>query len=225
MSENQDKAKRMLAESACKNLQSKMTLGLGAGSTVMWVVEALRDKQHAGMQVVVASLATQKRCLDYGIDAELMESVSHIDLYIDGADEVDESFCLIKGRGGAMTGEKLCAQMAENFMVLVDESKCVKHLGESWPVIAIEVVPWARSSVARQIVKMGGRPELREQKSDMRNDIIDCYGMNLSEPYALSREVNQLTGVVGHGLFVNERPQIVKVSDGHRVWELNKTAQ
>ena len=225
MSENQDKAKRMLAESACKNLQSKMTLGLGAGSTVMWVVEALRDKQHAGMQVVVASLATQKRCLDYGIDAELMESVSHIDLYIDGADEVDESFCLIKGRGGAMTGEKLCAQMAENFMVLVDESKCVKHLGESWPVIAIEVVPWARSSVARQIVKMGGRPELREQKSDMRNDIIDCYEMNLSEPYALSREVNQLTGVVGHGLFVNERPQIVKVSDGHRVWELNKTAQ
>lgn len=225
MSENQDKAKRMLAESACKNLQSKMTLGLGAGSTVMWVVEALRDKQHAGMQVVVASLATQKRCLDYGIDAELMESVSHIDLYIDGADEVDESFCLIKGRGGAMTGEKLCAQMAENFMVLVDESKCVKHLGESWPVVAIEVVPWARSSVARQIVKMGGRPELREQKSDMRNDIIDCYGMNLAEPYALSREVNQLTGVVGHGLFVNERPQIVKVSDGHRVWELNRTAQ
>ena len=225
MGENQDKAKRMLAESVCENLQSKMTLGLGAGSTVMRVVEALKDRQHASIQVVVASLATQKHCWDCGIEADLMESVSHIDLYIDGADEVDESFCLIKGRGGAMTGEKLCAQMAESFIVLVDESKCVKRLGQRWPVVAIEVVPWARSSVARQIVKMGGRPELREQKSDMKNDIIDCYGMNLAEPYSLSKEVNQLTGVVCHGLFVNETPQVVKASDGHQIWELDRAPE
>lgn len=225
MGGDQDKAKRMLAESACENLKAKMTLGLGAGSTVMRVVDALKDRQHDSMQVVVASIATQKYCLDCGIEADLMESVSHIDLYIDGADEVDESFCLIKGRGGAMTGEKLCAQMAKNFMVLVDDSKCVTRLGQRWPVVSIEVVPWARSSVARKIVKMGGRPELREQKSDMKNDIIDCYRMNLSEPYSLSKEINQLTGVVGHGLFVDEKPQVVKVSDGRRVWELGKATE
>ena len=116
-------------------------------------------------------------------------------------------------------------QMAKNFMVLVDDSKCVKRLGQKWPVVSIEVVPWARSSVARQVVKMGGRPELREQKSDMRNDIIDCYKLNLAEPYSLSKEINQLTGVVCHGLFVNERPQVVKVSDGRQVWELERAIE
>ena len=219
---NQEKAKEMLAEAICEELKPKITLGLGAGSTVLKVVESLKLKDHSSMQIVVASTETQKRCLELGIDAELMNTVSHIDTYIDGADEVDEYFCLIKGRGGKMTGEKLCAQMADEFVVLVDETKCVKALGDKWPVVAVEVVPWARSSVARQIVKLGGRPKWREVKSDLENDIIDCFGLNLAKPYDISCQINEMTGVVAHGLFVKECPKVVKVSNGLSVWNMEK---
>lgn len=212
----------MLAREASEMILPKMTIGLGAGSTVMRVVEVLAERSLDSVTVIVASLATQKYCWDHGIEADLMVACSHIDLYIDGADEVDETWCLLKGRGGAMTGEKLCAHMAKRFLVLVDDSKCVTSLGQRWPVVAVEVVPWARSSVARAVVKMGGRPHWRETKSDMGNDIIDCYDLNLAKPYELSREINQMTGVVGHGIFVNDKPQAVKVSDGDKVWDMRR---
>jgi ribose 5-phosphate isomerase A len=219
---SQEKAKALLAKHVVQWCQPKMTIGLGAGSTVMQVVEALQYQPHHAMQIVVASHATLARCQALGIEATLMQAIAHIDLYIDGADEVDPDWTLLKGRGGAMTGEKLCAQMAKDFVVLIDESKLVRYLGEKWPVLPIEVVPWARSSVARAIVKKGGRPELRTQKSDMGNDILDGYGLALHEPEALSAWCNQLTGVVAHGLFVNEVPQHVLRSDGKTVMACQK---
>ncbi len=222
MNSRQDQAKSMLAEQAMRLLSGHKVVGLGAGTTVMKVVQALSQETHGGLKVVVASLSTLQQCKEAGIEAELMESIAHIDLYIDGADEVDPSFCCIKGRGGAMVGEKLCAQMADEFIVLVDSSKLAPHLGGKWPVVPLEVVPWARSSVGRAIVAMGGKPELRETKSDMGNNIIDCHGLDLSKPYTLSDQLNQMTGVVGHGLFVHEKPTQVWSCDGDKVWPLTK---
>lgn len=222
---SQERAKALLAAHVVQWCKPKMSIGLGAGSTVLQVVEALQYQPHHTMQIVVASCETLARCQDLGIEATLMQAVAHIDLYIDGADEVDPDWTLLKGRGGAMTGEKLCAQMAKDFVVLVDDSKLVRYLGEKWPVLPIEVVPWARSSVARSIVKKGGRPELRSQKSDMGNDILDCYGLALHEPETLSAWCNQLTGVVAHGLFVNEVPQHVLRSDGKTVIACQKREQ
>lgn len=225
MEEKQEQAKLMMAEKIVKEFKAGMTIGLGAGSTVLRVVDALQDSLHTKMNIVVASLSTQTHCHRYGIDADLMRTVSHIDLYIDGADEVDPTFCCIKGRGGAMTGEMLCAEMAENFVILVDDSKLVRNLGEKWPVLAVEVVPWARSSVSRAMVKLGARPELRTEKSDMGNDIIDCLSVSFAEPYALANKVSQMTGVVGHGLFVHKRPSRVLVSDGSSVWEAERETE
>lgn len=224
MVEKQQQAKAMLAKKIVEECKVGMTIGLGAGSTVLKVVDALKDRSHVKMNIVVASLSTQAHCHRHGIDADLMRAVSHIDLYIDGADEVDPTFCCIKGRGGAMTGEMLCAEMAEDFVVLVDGSKMVRSLGEKWPVLAVEVVPWARSSVGRAMVKLGARPELRSEKSDMGNDIIDCLGVSFAQPYALADKVSQMTGVVGHGLFVHKRPSRVLVSDGQSVWEADRKA-
>tara|TARA_B100001989_G_scaffold167523_1_gene120671 strand:+ start:299 stop:967 length:669 start_codon:yes stop_codon:yes gene_type:complete len=215
-------AKMKLAQTIVAELKAKMIVGLGAGSTVLCVVEALKNCAHAEMQVVVASLETLEACKHHGIEAELMKSVAYIDLYIDGADEVDPGFLCIKGRGGAMTGEKICAEMAKSFVVLIDESKKVGYLGQKWPVVPLEVVPWARSSVGRSIVKMGAVPELREKKSDLGNDIIDCHGFNLSEPFALASALSQLTGVVSHGLFLEPRPNRVLCSDGQNVYDLSK---
>lgn len=218
----QTRAKKMLAEAIVTELKSKMVVGLGAGSTVLCVVEALSKVDHAQMQVVVASIETLKACQAYHIEAELMKSVSSIDCYIDGADEVDPDFLCLKGRGGAMTGEKLCAEMAKSFIVLVDESKCVRYLGQKWPVVPLEVVPWARSSIGRAVVKLGGVPELREQKSNLGNDIIDCHGFDLSEPFTLASTIGQWTGVVSHGLFLEPRPDRVLCCDGQRVHELER---
>ncbi|HAV93739.1 MAG: ribose 5-phosphate isomerase A [Legionellales bacterium] len=222
MNDRQDQAKSMLAQQAMRLLSGHKVVGLGAGTTVIKVVQALSKEAHGNLRVVVASLATLQQCKEAGIDAELMQSVAHIDLYIDGADEVDPSFCCIKGRGGAMVGEKLCAQMADEFIVLVDDTKLAGYLGGKWPVVPLEVVPWARSSIGRAIVAMGGKPELRETKSDMGNDIIDCHGLDLSAPYTLSDQLNQMTGVVGHGLFVHEKPTQVWSCDGDKVWSLKK---
>ncbi|MAV29357.1 MAG: ribose 5-phosphate isomerase A [Legionellales bacterium] len=217
MTDQQDLAKTMLAEHALSLLEGHRVIGLGAGSTVMKVIDAIAASKRVLPTVIVASLATLDRCRSSGIEAELMQSVSHIDLYIDGADEVDSSFCCIKGKGGAMTGEKLCAEMAAEFIVLVDQTKLVQSLGSHWPVIAIEVVPWARSSVGRAIVKLGGKPVLRAEKSDMGNEIIDCHGLDFAAPYTLSDRLNQITGVVAHGLFVHEKPTQVFSSDGNTV--------
>lgn len=222
MSMDQERAKIMLAREAAQMFKPKMTIGLGAGTTVMKLVESLKNQAHQRMNIIVASLSTQEHCQSYGIDAQLMRHCSHIDLYIDGADEVDPSFCCIKGRGGAMTGEMLCAEMADEFVVLIDETKQVSRLGAKWPVVALEVVPWARSSVGRSIVKMGAKPHLREKKSDMGNDIIDCHGLCLATPYELANKLSQMTGVVGHGIFVHTRPHRVMVSDGSTVWEMDK---
>ena len=215
--DQQLKAKQMLAQAAVADLAPNMVVGLGAGSTVLCVVDALQHCAHEQMQIVVASLATLEACRSRGIAADLMHTVAHIDCYIDGADEVDVDGLCLKGRGGAMTGEKLCAEMADTFIVLIDAQKQVQYLGQKWPVVPLEVVPWARSSVGRAVVKMGATPEMREQKSDLGNVIIDCIGLDLSDPYAVARSLSQLTGVVSHGLFLQPRPTQVLCSDGQSV--------
>lgn len=213
-------AKKLLAKRVVSHCQKNLKIGLGAGSTVMYVVDALAEKFSGSMQIFTAALATQKRCLQLGIAAELMTATANIDVYIDGADEVSPTFCCIKGRGGMMTGESLCVEMAQQFIVVVEDCKVSQYLGQIWPTIAVEVVSWARSSLGRAIVKMGGRPILREQKSELGNYIIDCYDLDLANPGILAREISQMTGVVGHGLFVKHKPDIVYVSDGIRVWTL-----
>ena len=213
-------AKILLAKKAMSYCQKNLKIGLGAGSTVMCVVDALAEQLPRSVQIFTAALTTQQRCIQLGIPAALMTETANIDVYIDGADEVTPTFECIKGRGGAMTGEALCAEMAHQFIVLVDESKISQYLGQKWPVIAIEVVSWARSCLGRAIVKMGGRPVLREQKSELGNYIIDCYDLDLTKPDTLAKTLSQMTGVVGHGLFVQRKPDLVYVSNGVDVWSL-----
>lgn len=210
---NQDKLKRAAAEYALQFVESDMIVGVGTGSTINHFIELLAKMKSKIEGAVASSLATKKRLIEVGIPVLDLNSTGDIPLYIDGADEVNSAKQMIKGGGGALTGEKILAAAAKKFICIVDASKQVDLLGK-FPV-AVEVIPIARSLVGRAIVKLGADPEYRQGfVSDYGNVILDIYNLPLLEPIKMEEQLNNLPGVVCCGIFA-KRPadQIIVASE------------
>ncbi len=199
--------KQAVAQSALDYIEEGMILGVGTGSTVNCLIELLPQKHLKG--AVASSQVTEDKLRDLGIEIMDLNFAGTLDLYIDGADEVNEQLQLIKGGGGALTREKIVCSASKKFVCMVDESKQVEKLGVNFP-LPIEVLPQARSYVARELVKMGGEPVYREGfVTDYGNVILDTYGLDIDEPQAMEEKLNNLVGVVCNGLFVANRADIL----------------
>ena len=192
--------KTMAANAALEHVTEDCILGVGTGSTVNCLIEELKKIKSKIRATVASSLQTEKILKDSGFNVIELNQVDNLDLYIDGADAYNEFKQLVKGGGGALTREKIIATAAEKFICIVDESKKATVLGK-FPV-AIEVIPMARSFVARQIVGLKGQPILREGFiTDNNNVILDVHNWIIEQPLSLEREVNSIPGVVCHGIF------------------------
>ncbi len=195
-----DELKKLAAAKALTFIEDDMIIGIGSGSTVNYFIDALASIKHIINAAVASSKESEKRLKELGIPVINLNSAQTVDIYIDGADEVDQHKVMIKGGGGALTREKIVASVARKFICIVHSDKKVKRLGQ-FP-IAVEVVPMARSFVARELVKLGGSPEYRDGFiTDNGNIILDVYDLPLDKPIALEESLKLLTGVVDSGLF------------------------
>ena len=196
----QDELKKLAAEEAVKYIVEEEIVGVGTGSTVNYFIDALAAKKHLIEGAVSSSEASTERLKSHGIPVFDLNSIDRIPVYVDGADESNHLLQLIKGGGGALTREKIITAVADKFVCIADESKLVRQLGE-FP-LPVEVIPMARSHVARELVKLGGDPVYREGfKTDNGNIILDVHNMEIIEPIALEQKINQIVGVVTNGLF------------------------
>ena len=204
-------AKRLAAEKAIEYVEDGMIVGVGTGSTVAYFIDALARIQHRIKGAVSSSEQSTARLKQHGIEVIELNHSGNLSLYVDGADECDPNKCLIKGGGAALTREKIIAEASEPFICIVDPSKQVPVLGR-FP-LPVEVIPMARSLVARQIRDMtGGQPTWREGVvTDNGNQILDIHNLQITDPEKLERELNQLPGVVCVGLFARRRADVVIV--------------
>ena len=204
-------AKRLAAEKAIEYVEDGMIVGVGTGSTVAYFIDALAHIQHRIKGAVSSSEQSTARLKQHGIEVIELNHTGTLSLYVDGADECDPGKCLIKGGGAALTREKIIAEASERFVCIVDPSKQVPVLGR-FP-LPVEVIPMARSLVARQIRDMtGGQPTWREGVvTDNGNQILDIHNLQITDPEKLERELNQLPGVVCVGLFARRRADVVIV--------------
>ncbi|WP_432480580.1 ribose-5-phosphate isomerase RpiA [Moraxella sp. ZY200743] len=203
--------KQAAAKAALNYIQDGMILGVGTGSTVNCLIELLPQVKLKG--AVSSSRVTEEKLAALGIEIFDLNTVGELDLYIDGADEIDAQGNMIKGGGGALTREKIVAAASKSFVCMVDESKIVQKLGK-FPV-AIEVLPQARSYVARELVKLGGDPVYREGfVTDYGNVILDTYDLDIVSPVQLEEALNNIVGVVCNGIFAHQSANIMlKASD------------
>lgn len=196
----QDEQKRAVAQAAIQHVLVGSIVGVGTGSTANHFIDELAKIKHKIKGAVASSEATAQRLKGHGIEVMDLNSVNDLPLYIDGADEVTEHLHMIKGGGGALTREKIVAAVARKFVCVADQSKLVDILGE-FP-LPVEVVPMARSYVAREISRIGGQPMLRQGfTTDNGNVILDVRGLKILNPVELETALNQITGVVTNGLF------------------------
>jgi ribose 5-phosphate isomerase A len=204
-------AKRLAAEKALDHVEDGMVVGVGTGSTVAFFIDALaRIKDRIGGAVSSSEQST-KRLQQHGIEVFDLNATGPLHLYVDGADECDPHKRLIKGGGAALTREKIIAQASERFVCIVDPSKRVDVLGR-FP-LPVEVIPMARSYVARQLVRLGGQPVWREGMfTDNGNVILDVHNLEILDPPALETEINQLPGVVTVGLFARRPADVLLVA-------------
>lgn len=201
---NADDKKKQVAYAALEYVKQDMIVGVGTGSTANYFIDALATIKHKIEGTVASSEATAKRLKSHGIPVYDLNGVNEISIYVDGADESNHYLHLIKGGGGALTREKIVAAVAKSFICIADDSKLVDVLGK-FP-LPVEVIPMARSYVAREIVKLGGRPVWRENfVTDNGNVILDVHNLHVSEPTKLENSLNQIVGVVTNGLFA-QRP-------------------
>lgn len=209
--------KQQAAQAALSFIQEEMVIGVGSGSTVNYFIEALSSKKALIEGCVASSNVTAEKLKAHGFALLDLNGVDNIPLYVDGADEINPHLQMIKGGGGALTREKIIAAASQQFICMADQSKSVDLLGQ-FP-LAIEVIPMARSYVARQIVKLGGDPVYRQGfVTDNGNLILDVYSLNFSQPLSLEQQLNQITGVVCHGLFAARRADVLLLAmeDGVR---------
>ncbi|GDX60160.1 ribose-5-phosphate isomerase A [Nitrosomonadaceae bacterium] len=196
----QDEQKRAVAQAAIQHVLIGSIVGVGTGSTANHFIDELAKIKHKIKGAVASSEATAQRLKGHGVEVMDLNSVNDLPLYIDGADEVTEHLHMIKGGGGALTREKIVAAVARKFICVADQSKLVDILGE-FP-LPVEVVPMARSYVAREISRIGGQPMLRQGfTTDNGNVILDVRGLKILNPVELETALNQITGVVTNGLF------------------------
>jgi ribose 5-phosphate isomerase A len=195
-----ERRKQLAAEAALAYVHDDTIIGVGTGSTVNLFIDALAARKVRIRGAVSSSEGSTARLVRHGIEVMDLNTTGDLDLYIDGADESDQGLRLIKGGGGALTREKIVAAASRRFICIADDSKLVDVLG-AFP-LPIEVIPMARSYVARRMVAMGGQPVLRERfVTDNGNQIIDVHGLRITNPVAMEKEINQIAGVVTVGLF------------------------
>ena len=203
-----DNFKKDAAHAALAYLEDTRIIGVGTGSTVNYFIDELAKIRHRIDACIASSTATEARLRAAGIPVVDLNVVDEVPVYVDGADEVNALKQMIKGGGGALTREKIIASVALKFICIVDKSKLVPQLG-AFP-LAIEVIPMARSFVAREIVKLGGDPAYRQGfVTDNGNIILDAYNLDLSSPNELENAINCITGVVENGLFSHRVADLV----------------
>jgi ribose 5-phosphate isomerase A len=216
---NQLEMKKIAAQAALQFVKPDMIVGVGSGSTVNCFIEALGTLKDQIKGAVAASKNSEALLRQQGIEVFSTNDVSGLDIYVDGADEINPQKMMIKGGGAALTREKIVAALAKNFICIVDSSKQVDVLGSTFP-LPIEVIPMARSQVARQLVALGGAPEYREGVvTDNGNIILDVHNFAIMNPVEMEKELNNIAGVVTNGVFAL-RPAdtvIVGTPDGAKI--------
>lgn len=215
----QDEAKKAAAEAAIKYVVPGEPLGVGTGSTVNYFIDALAKMRHDIPGAVSSSNASSERLKKIGIEVLDLNNTGQLSVYVDGADEADAHLRLIKGGGAALTREKIVAAASRKFVCIADESKLVKVLGK-FP-LPIEVIPMARSYVARELLKLGGSCELRMGvTTDNGNVIIDVRNLEILDPVKLENQINQIPGVVTVGLFAQRSADVLLLGGPNGVREL-----
>ncbi|MBA2650451.1 MAG: ribose-5-phosphate isomerase RpiA [Legionella sp.] len=204
------------AKAALSFIEDDMIVGIGSGSTVSYFITELATIKHRIDACVASSKETEGLLRAKGIPVIDLNSVQDLPIYIDSADEITSHGEMIKGGGGAHTREKIIANVAKHFICIIDDSKLVNHLGE-FP-IAVEVLPLARSFVARRLVQLGGDPQYREGfVTDNGNIIIDVFNLIINTPIALENNINSIPGVVDNGLFANRLANTVLMASSEKV--------
>jgi len=205
---NQDEMKKQAAIAALDYLPDSGIIGVGTGSTVNHFIDALAPLKGRYEGAASSSEASTERLKSHGIPVIDLNAAGELDVYVDGADESNKHLHLIKGGGGALTREKIVAAASKKFVCIADESKLVDVLGK-FP-LPVEVIPMARSYVARELVKLGGNPVLREGfTTDNGNVILDVHGLEIMEPVKLETALNQIVGVVTNGLFASRPADVL----------------
>ena len=212
---SQNEGKRLSGEAAAKFIEEGTIVGVGTGSTVAFFIEALARRKQDIEGTISSSEQSTALLKKHGIPVLDLNSTGSLSLYVDGADECDTHNRLIKGGGGALTREKIIAATSKKFVCIIDASKEVKLLGK-FP-LPIEVIPMARSYVAREIVALGGQPVWRDGVvTDNGNWVLDVHNWQITDPVAMEAELNQITGIVCVGLFAKRAADIVIVDGVQR---------
>ena len=208
MSMTQDELKLAVAKAAIAYIPEDCIVGVGTGSTANFFIDELGKIKHKIRGAVASSEASAKRLKGHGIDVLSLNEAGELPVYVDGADEITRHLHMIKGGGGALTREKIVAAASKQFICLCDASKLVDVLGK-FP-LPVEVIPMARSYIARELVKLGGHPALREGfTTDNGNLILDVHGLQILNPVELETALNQLAGVVTNGLFARRGADVL----------------
>jgi ribose 5-phosphate isomerase A len=204
----QDELKQAVAKAAITHVPTGCIVGVGTGSTANFFIDELGKIKHKIDGAVASSEASAQRLRKHGIEVLDLNNVSDLPVYVDGADEITRHLAMIKGGGGALTREKIVAAVARKFVCICDGSKLVDVLGK-FP-LPVEVLPMARSYVARELVKLGGQPALRQGfTTDNGNVILDVHNMQIMNPPELEATINQITGVVTNGLFARRGADVL----------------
>jgi ribose 5-phosphate isomerase A len=221
MAMNQNSLKHQAAKAAIEFIKPGMALGVGTGSTVNFLIDELERFRGDLAAVVASSRATEARLRARGFTVVELDEAGDLDLYVDGADEANKHFHLVKGGGGALTREKVLAAASRKFVCIIDGSKWVATLGK-FP-LPIEVIPMARSYVARQLVKLRGQPVWRENFiTDNGNQILDVHNLQITNPPDLETRLNQIPGIVTVGLFANRPADVILMADDSGVKRLDR---
>jgi ribose 5-phosphate isomerase A len=213
--------KRQVAESALKYVVYDEIIGVGTGSTANYFIDFLATIKHKIKGAVASSVPTEQKLKAHGILVFDLNSVDYLPVYIDGADEINNHLQMIKGGGGALTREKIVASVAEKFICIADDAKFVDVLGK-FP-LPIEVIPMARSVVAREIVKLGGSPAYRENFiTDNGNVILDIWNLKIIDPLQLEKDLNNIPGVVTNGIFARNAADVLLLGTNSGVEVITK---
>jgi ribose 5-phosphate isomerase A len=219
---SQDELKRAVAQAAVAHVAPGAVLGVGTGSTVDMFIDALARSGTRVAAAVSSSERSTQRLAALGIRVIDLNEVESLPVYVDGADEIDGSFCMIKGGGAALTREKIVAAVARTFVCIADASKRVEVLGR-FP-LPVEVVPLARTHVARELAKLGATPKWREGViTDNGNVILDVHGLRITDPVGLEARINQIVGVVTNGLFAARGADVLLLGAATGVQELRRS--
>ncbi|MDX9716559.1 MAG: ribose-5-phosphate isomerase RpiA [Thauera sp.] len=218
---NQDELKKAAALAALDYIVEGSIVGVGTGSTVNHFIDGLAGMRERIRGAVSSSEASSKRLAAHGIEVFDLNGIEHLPVYVDGADEIDRGFAMIKGGGGALTREKIVAAVSGRFVCICDASKRVDVLGR-FP-LPVEVIPMACSHVARELRKLGGDPKVRADfVTDNGNLILDVHGLSITDPVETETRINQIVGVVTNGLFAERGADVLLLAGATGVERLQR---